>query len=86
MTVRYNRRQANPKNFEELKRYINDEFRRIEEALRFPDSETVTIIKLHSAPEKPIEGMMVYADGTDWDPGSGAGIYQYRSASWTFIA
>ena len=30
---------------------------------------------LHVAPERPRDGMMVYADGANWDPGSGEGIY-----------
>ena len=27
----------------------------------------------HVAPVKPREGMLVYADGVNWNPGSGAG-------------
>lgn len=38
---------------------------------------------LHAAPSKPVEGMEVVADGTDWDPGSGAGKYLYIGGSWT---
>ncbi len=33
-------------------------------------------------PEKKSEGMLVYADGTDWDPGLGEGYYVYRSDGW----
>lgn len=41
---------------------------------------------MHSAPEKPRSGHMVYADGTDWDPGSGEGLYRYSIAgAWVFI-
>lgn len=36
----------------------------------------------HSAPKKPREGMLRFADGTDWNPGSGAGYYEYRDAAW----
>lgn len=41
--------------------------------------------KTYVAPPKPREGDIRYADGTSWNPGLGAGIYQYRSAVWTFI-
>ena len=34
------------------------------------------------APAKPRAGMIRYADGTSWNPGSGAGIYAYHSGSW----
>ena len=27
-----------------------------------------------------------YADGTGWDPGSGAGLYYWNGSAWTFIA
>lgn len=42
--------------------------------------------KSYSAPNRVYEGMLVYADGTTWNPGSGAGLYQYRSSAWVFIA
>jgi hypothetical protein len=37
-------------------------------------------------PWRPRDGLIVYADGTEWNPGSGAGLYQYRAGVWTFIA
>lgn len=30
-------------------------------------------------PDKPRQGQMVYADGTNWDPGSGEGVYYYSA-------
>ena len=42
----------------------------------------VTLTTLHVEPTRPQEGMIVLADGTDWDPGSGAGFYGYRGAAW----
>lgn len=39
----------------------------------------------HVAPKKPRKGQVVYADGTNWNPGSGEGLYVYKSG-WTFIA
>lgn len=34
------------------------------------------------APDKPREGMLRFADGTSWNPGSGRGLYQYVSGAW----
>lgn len=33
------------------------------------------------------DGLPAYANGTDWNPGSGRGIYRYStvSASWEFV-
>lgn len=28
------------------------------------------------------DGVMVYADGTSWNPGSGEGLYAYYNAAW----
>jgi len=40
----------------------------------------------HVAPAKPRTGMVVFADGTDWNPGSGEGPYAYNAAgSWVFL-
>lgn len=41
----------------------------------------------HVAPEKINAGDLVLADGTDWDPGSGVGLYRRNEANsaWVFI-
>jgi len=33
-------------------------------------------------PTRPREGMTVNANGTNWNPGGGAGLYQYLGAAW----
>jgi hypothetical protein len=42
---------------------------------------------LHAAPDKVRAGMVVYADGTNWNPGSGEGIYRRdkANAAWVFL-
>mgnify|MGYP000122881985 CR=1 FL=1 len=37
------------------------------------------------APAKPRDGMVVLADGTNWNPGSGGGFYGYRASVWRFL-
>lgn len=44
-----------------------------------------TLIYLHAAPAKTSAGDMVLADGTDWNPGSGAGLYQRNEANTAWI-
>lgn len=66
----------------DLRRWSISELQRISQAL---DQKQATISVLTSAPEKPQIGMLVIADGTNWDPGSGRGLYYYDSG-WTFIA
>lgn len=40
----------------------------------------------HEPPIRYFVGLVQYADGTDWNPGSGEGLYIYKSTGWTFIA
>lgn len=40
---------------------------------------------LHAAPAKLKHGMVRYADGTDWDPGSGEGLYRYNGSAWVHL-
>ena len=37
---------------------------------------------LAEAPDRPRTGMIVFANGTNWDPGSGAGVYVYSGSAW----
>ena len=57
------------------------ELRAIQEASNSPVDGTV-YNKLYSQPKKLLEGLTVLADGTTWNPGSGAGAYQYRDGAW----
>lgn len=36
----------------------------------------------YAAPKRIIEGMLVKADGTTWNPGSGAGVYLRQGGAW----
>lgn len=38
--------------------------------------------RLYVAPDKPRDGMVRYADGIQWDPGGGEGIYTYYNERW----
>lgn len=39
-------------------------------------------LPVHAPPTKVKEGMLRLADGTDWNPGAGRGLYQYISGTW----
>jgi hypothetical protein len=60
--------------------YHNNILRELHEAVRGLQSSLYTV--RHVVPSKPREGMICLADGTDWDPGSGAGLYHYLGAAW----
>lgn len=59
---------------------LSQEFERVEQALQNPDVFTLT--ELFVEPAKPRTGMTVLADGIEWDPGSGQGVYTYYAGAW----
>ena len=66
---------------EPIEKYLDAELNDLARALVEP-KENFTLQTLYAAPSRPIEGMVVKADGTTWNPGSGAGTYQYRAGTW----
>ena len=73
-----------PRSLEELLAYLERELQRLAGELQ-TGVEFVLLPELHVEPTKPRAGMIVLADGTDWDPGSGAGYYGYRGGAWRFL-
>ena len=65
----------------DLARYIQDELRKIASELNLSTRLAETFIE----PSRPINGQTVVADGTEWDPGNGRGVYRYDSTTGTWI-
>lgn len=61
--------------------WLEQRFAEIDRRLADPVDFTY-LRQLHVAPTKVFVGMVVLADGTDWNPGSGAGFYGYYGSSW----
>ena len=47
--------------------------------------EQLQFVVLDAAPAKPRKGLLVYADGSTWNPGSGQGLYRYTGSAWVFV-
>ena len=62
--------------------FLVEEFTRISSALAELEVPLVTLLVTHVVPSRPQEGMVINADGTDWNPGSGAGLYEYVGGAW----
>lgn len=79
--------QGDPGNIQtvgELLRYAQDLERRFALAVTALASGQRDV--LHAAPARPRPGLVVIADGSDWNPGSGEGLYRYNLAGqWIFI-
>ena len=62
----------------------DEEFHRVARAMGSPQP-FLLLATTYTAPNKPMDGMIVLADGTHWDPGSGAGFYGYRNGAWQLL-
>ena len=64
-----------------LATYIHEEFLRISEEIGLI-REGRGLSPLALAPKKPREGMIVVADGVNWNPGAGLGAYEFKAGVW----
>lgn len=64
----------------EVRQYLDDELNKIAEIL---NSVYLHLDPQSSAPARPSNGVLAYADGTNWNPGAGAGVYAYIGGTWT---
>lgn len=69
---------------DQLADYLNRQLRAIADAL----NQTLEWDKEHAEPPRPFDGMVRYADGSDWNPDSvhGEGPYQYWDGEWHYLA
>ena len=61
-------------------RVIQAELERIAQC--FAEFDFMQLVELHNEPTKLRTGLTVMADGTDWNPGSGQGVYTYYAGAW----
>lgn len=73
-----------PQNAEDLLPYLDDELVKV--AQNINSLLTGEHQVLYKEPPKRKPGLVVYADGIEWNPGSGEGLYRYNiSGNWVFI-
>lgn len=61
------------------------ELRRIQRFTEQPTFPFLLLEQLNAVPDRLVAGMIVWADGTNWDPGSGQGIYWYDGSTWNLL-
>lgn len=65
---------------QDLAAFVQRELLTISEGLS--EMSEIELRTVHVEPKKKREGMIVLADGTDWNPGAGIGVYVYVSGAW----
>ena len=76
--------QNPPSDPAKLPGFLREEFRRMQQAM-LAQQKAVRLVVLHAEPNKYAEGDVVLADGSEWDPGSGAGVYRRSASAWVFL-
>ena len=66
-----------------LTSYIYRELREISQT--FTGIQAIQLQETHVPPPKLVKGMLVLADGTNWNPGSGRGFYAYDGTTWRYL-
>lgn len=67
---------------DQLREYLRTELQALATVLNELDSYSLKFDELHAEPARRFTGLTVLADGTDWNPGSGAGVYTFYGAAW----
>lgn len=80
MTASIYRPAPLPTRPEILPGYVAVELERIAGALQVLAAGHIDMS--YRAPDKPRDGDIRLADGTEWDPGAGAGVYAWYGATW----
>jgi hypothetical protein len=73
-----------PDNPEDLPQYLLQEFQKIQAALE--ENPIAFIEEKNVEPSRVKQGDIVYADGTNWNPGQGENLYYYDGSVWRAFA
>lgn len=65
---------------EDVAGYVQREFMKLSASLELALAGHVEFLNV--APARPREGDIAGADGTNWNPGGGKGVYAYYSGAW----
>lgn len=73
-----------PEDAKALASFLRGELARLERALNAAQPFAELQV-LHAEPERLRGGIVAYADGSDWDPGAGAGVYRRSEDNTTWV-
>jgi len=77
----YNPRQIpDIQDLSELRQWLEEELRFL--ARELSETTALELRPVNAAPIRPRDGMIIYADGTDFNPGAGAGVYARVGGAW----
>ncbi len=74
---------ADPREFQA---WALDQFKDLTYRLSELETDTVLLKEWNAEPDKLYNGLVAYADGTNWNPGSGRGVYAFESGTWVKLS
>lgn len=80
MTVNQYYPEPTPHVQDNIIHYVETELNRVSSVVNLIGAGFVEF--LNAEPTKLYEGLVRGADGSDWDPGSGKGVYVYYDSAW----
>jgi len=84
MPVRRYQHSIPPEDYERLLEYVERELSEVSASIDSVANGETDVF--YTEPARVYPGMILYADGTEWNPGSGEGIYRYSLAgTWVFV-
>lgn len=73
-----------PSDAAQLPVYLERELRALAQVINGA-TPVLSLVTSHAEPARLFDGLIVLADGVNWNPGSGAGFYGYRAGAWRFL-
>lgn len=70
-----------PQDVQSLPAYLSRELSAIADAIG-GRADRISLVPQAVAPGKPRTGDVAYANGTNWNPGGGAGVYVFNGTTW----
>jgi len=65
-----------------LRQWLSEQLRKLAAETLEPAPRSVRLASLAAVPAKLYNGLTVFADGTNWNPGAGQGVYTYYAGAW----
>lgn len=66
-----------------INRYVMENFRRV--GIAIDNVGNMVVPTTTESPDNPVEGQLIVADGTNFNPGAGAGLYIYLNGAWSKV-
>ncbi len=84
--MKYEPPSTTPVNARDFQAWVLDELRHIADAMSELETDLILLKEWNAEPDKLYNGLVAYADGTNWNPGSGRGVYAYENGVWVKLS